>query len=166
MERKFTLPTREELLAQNCPYGITSDGDPFGCETTEWLRTQPDSVIFSSSNPDEAGNEMVGVVEVPGRDCLFAVWLQNTVEGEIDDRVMYAISRDGKIWTKARRLAGCRPGMSAEDDMASCPYAMCADNGRIYVFYTQETAESRSLAKSRVAGRMTGPQMCRPGRSR
>lgn len=154
MERSFTLPTREELLAQGCPYGMTTDGDPFGSESTEWLRTNPDSVIYSSSNPHEAGNEMIGVIEVPSRDCLFAVWLQNTVEGEVDDRVMYSVSRDGKIWKPARRLVGCRPGMAGKDYMASCPYAMCADNGRIYVFYTQETEESRPL------GRMTGLQMC------
>lgn len=161
MNRSFTLPTREELIVLGYPYGKTASNDPFGCETTEWLRTAPDSVLYSSSNPWEAGNEALGVVEVPGRDCLFAVWHQDSVEGDVDCRIMYATSKDGKHWSPARQLAGCCPGKKDEDYLASIPYVACADNGRIYVFYIQETAYAQELGISRALARMTGPQMCR-----
>lgn len=153
----YKLPTSEELREANFPYGKTSSENiPCGRESTEWLRTDPDAVIYIPSITAAGGNEGVQVVEVPGRDCLFAIWHQDSVEGSRDGRIMYSRSKDGQIWEEACMLAGVNPGMEETEYMALFPYSIATPSGRIYVFYVQHNEESRKLLVPH-----TGFQMCR-----
>jgi len=150
----YKLPTRQELLEAGSPYGQIYNGTPRGRMDTEWLRTNPDVVVYTSNEPERGGNEIVQVVEVPGRDCLFCVWHQDSIEMSWDHRIMYSRSKDGNIWEEGRMLVGCRPGKIGEDYMAGLPYVIATPSGRIYVFWTQETEESRPI------GRLWGIQRC------
>lgn len=141
----YKLPTRQELLDAGAPYGITKEGSPLGREDTEWLRTEPDVVVYTPDILEEGGNEMVCVEEVPVHNCMFAVWQQNSWEGSSNDRVLYSRSKDGKIWEKAKMLAGVRPGKGDVDCVASCPFMAAAPSGRIYVFYIAHTEPIKEI---------------------
>lgn len=153
----YKLVTKQELLDASAPYGITVEGIPLGREDTEWLRTDPDVVIYTSGGDLGGGNELLSVEVIPVHDCLFAVWQQNTVEGSSDDRVMYSRSKDGRIWEKARMLAGVRPGKSGEDCIASGPFMTAAPSGRIYVFYISHAEPLKEMVPY---GYLTGRLMC------
>ncbi len=153
----YRLPTSDELRKAGFPYGKTpSENIPCGRESTEWLRTDPDAVVYLPSGTASGGNEMVHVTEVPGRDCLFAVWHQDSVEGARDGRILYSRSRDGQIWEEARMLAGVTPGREETEYMALAPYPIATPSGRIYVFYVQHTEASRRMLVPHI-----GLQMCR-----
>ena len=118
----YRLPTSEELRKAGFPYGKTrTESIPHGRESTEWLRTDPDAVIYIPATAAEGGNEMVHVTEVPGKDCLFAVWHQDSIEGARDGRILYSRSRDGQIWEEARFLAGAAPGKEETEHGADKP---------------------------------------------
>ena len=40
------LPTREELIAQGYPFGMVTEGIPFGDSAVEWMRTAPDVKVY------------------------------------------------------------------------------------------------------------------------
>ena len=151
----YELSTSRQLIEAGMPYGKNEAGYPCGREATEWLRTEPDAVVFLPTAAEESGNEHVQVLEVPGKDCLFAVWLQNTREGAPDSRIVYSRSKDGQIWMEPRILAGIDPGEAGEGYMAWIPCSIASPSGRIYVIYTQEVEESRLLPL------YTGLLMCR-----
>jgi len=135
----YKLPTKQQLLDAGAPYGSMPNGYPKGMEATEWLRTEPDAVIFipDTGVPADSANEHIHVAEVPGKDCLFAVWQQNTIEGSANTRVVYSRSRDGQIFEPPKMLAGVRPGKEKEDILACHPFMVAAPTGRIYTFYVR-----------------------------
>lgn len=50
------LPTREELVAQNYPYGMSAPGIPMGNPEVEWQRSQPDVVVYRPQMPAYDGD--------------------------------------------------------------------------------------------------------------
>ena len=65
----------------------------------EWLRTNPDVVVYLPKGKEDGDNEHFLVFEAPHSDELLALWTQSSVEGKGDNRAVIARSMDGKHWT-------------------------------------------------------------------
>ncbi len=103
----------------------------------EAQRTRPDRIVYVPQGLDgparDSGNEHSLVSEHP-QGGLFAVWTQSTHEGEPDQRVVFARSRDdGRTWTAPKLLAGPGGGRG----IASWQFPLIARSGRIYVCYNR-----------------------------
>lgn len=109
-----------------------------GLFQAEVQRTHPDRIVYVPRGIDgttqDSGNEHFLVSEHP-QGGLFAVWTQSTHEGEPDQRVVFARSRDeGHTWTAPRVLAG--PGVGGAS-IASWQFPLVSRAGRIYVGFNR-----------------------------
>lgn len=107
--------------------------------TLELQRTHPDYRVYQPRSLDghthEGGNEHFLVFDGPD-GSLMAVWTQSSFEGEADQRIVFARSRDeGQTWTAPRVIAGPPPGTIG--NMASWGFPLVSKRGRIYVLYSR-----------------------------
>lgn len=119
----------------------------FGQENTnekflekEWLRTNPDVIVYLPKGETDGDNEHFLVFEAPNSKELLALWTQSSVEGRGDNRAMLARSRNGKKWSDPVIIAGKGPGKI--EAQASWAFPIVSEKGRIYCFYTKEIEKS------------------------
>jgi hypothetical protein len=103
------------------------------CYTDDWKRTHPDFVVYLPPKRDgrDGDNEHLLVFETPKGD-LMAFWTQGTDEGDPDQHVVYARSRDGGVtWSQPSEIDGPTesPGL-----IASWAFPVISKTGRIYCF--------------------------------
>lgn len=118
--------------------------------------TKPDFVVFvpevSGSEVTDTGNEHFLVFDGPDHS-LMAVWTQSTREGQPDQHIVFAQSKDkGKTWTKPRVIAG--PAKPGEGLMASWAFPLVSKSGRIYVLFSQSVGKVDTFPHT--TGRLTG----------
>jgi hypothetical protein len=118
----------------------------------ELQRTHPDYVVYKPRRLDgsshEGGNEHFLVFDGPD-GSLMAVWTQSSFEGQPDQRIAFARSRDeGRTWSAPRVIAGPEPG--ATGNMASWGFPLVSKRGRIYVLY------NRHIGINDIWGHTTG----------
>lgn len=106
---------------------------------TEINRTRPDYVVYRPQSADgsthDTGNEHFLVFDGPD-GSLMAVWTQSTMEGQPDQRIVFARSDDeGTTWT-APRVIAC-PVPPTAGSMASWGFPLVSASGRIYVIYSR-----------------------------
>jgi hypothetical protein len=104
----------------------------------EWLRTEPDVVVYVPQGEQyhDTDNEHFLVFPAPRSDELLAMWTQSSCEGRGDNRIMLARSADAQTWSEPAMIAGTTP--STGERQASWGFPVVADSGRIYCFYTRE----------------------------
>jgi len=103
----------------------------------EWLRTNPDVIVYLPKGKNDGDNEHFLVFEAPKSDELLAIWTQSSVEGHGDNRAVLARSRNGREWSKPIVLAGKGPGRS-DKRQASWAFPIVSAKGRIYCFFNKE----------------------------
>lgn len=104
----------------------------------EVQRTHPDHIVYVPQSLDgsthDTGNEHFLVSEHP-QGGLFAVWTQSSYEGEPDQRVVFARSRDGgETWSAPKLIAG--PTENGKG-IASWQFPLISKSGRIYLYYNR-----------------------------
>lgn len=105
----------------------------------EIQRTKPDFIVYKPRSADgstaDTGNEHFLVFDGPD-GSLMAVWTQSSFEGQPDQRIVFAASRDeGQSWTAPRVIAGPAPGSSG--GMSSWGFPLVSKRGRIYAIYNR-----------------------------
>lgn len=89
-------------------------------------------------------NEAGSVVMLPSGEW-FATWSQGSFEAALDERIVWAVSRDtGRTWTEPRQIAG---STSQFRRAYGCPFAI-PSSGRIYVFLHEGRQHGAALAAS------------------
>jgi len=116
----------------------------------EWLRSEPDIVVFRPRTNEEGDNEHFLVFEAPKSNELLAIWTQSSVEGRGDNRAVFARSKNGKDWSEPTVIAG--KGLGRNEGQASWAFPIVSKNGRIYCFYTKELDKVDSRQMSGVMG--------------
>jgi hypothetical protein len=108
--------------------------------STEWKRSDPDIVVYlpRPGGTDDQDNEHFLVIESPSGNELLAFWTQSSSEAYGDNHIMLARSSDGETWTDPIRIAGV--GTSPGAMQASWQVPIVTRNGRLYCFFTKETA--------------------------
>ena len=123
---------------------------------TELKATRPDYVVFVPEVTDDrvsdTGNEHFLVFDGPD-GSLMAIWTQSTSEGQPDQHIVFAQSRDeGQTWTRRGSLPGRRrPG---QGHMASWGFPLVSRTGRIYVLYSQNVGKFDTFPHT--TGRLDG----------
>lgn len=122
----------------------------------EWLRTQPDIVIYlpdETKSPGET-NQHLNVVLTP-KGAYLATWTSGTYEGAPDQRVLYSRSEDGGLtWSKPEVIDGAAPEDEPGTGMASWQFLVVAGN-RIWCFYNKNVGIDDARASD------TGVLRCR-----
>ncbi len=118
--------------------------------------THPDFAVFVPSIDDAAvsqtGNEHFLVFDGPDKS-LMAVWTQSTREGQADQHIVFARSKDeGTTWSPPRIVAG--PSKSGKGNIASWAFPLVSKAGRIYVIYSQSVGKFDTFFHT--TGQMTG----------
>src|SRR5947207_8542670 len=95
--------------------------------------TKPDYVAFiprvNDPNINDTGNEHFLVFDGPD-GSLMAIWTQSTGEGNPDQHIVFAQSRDdGKTWSTPKLI--CGPAKPGQGLIASWAYPMVSKSGRI-----------------------------------
>ena len=111
----------------------------------EWLRTNPDLVIYvpePKGDYDET-NQHFNVVATPS-GAFLATWTAATAESDPDQRVVFSRSIDrGKTWTPPQTIDGAAPDDKPGDGLASWQFLIVAKGilpgggTRIWCFYTK-----------------------------
>ncbi len=117
----------------------------------EWLRTNPDAIVYLPKGENDGDNEHFLVFEAPLSDEFLAIWTQSSVEGRGDNRAVFARSKNGKKWSEPIVIVGKGPGRS-DKRQASWAFPIVSKKGRIYCFYTKETEKSDLRNHSGVMG--------------
>lgn len=104
-------------------------------------RTRPDYVVYIPKSDDrstgsgDTGNEHF-LVEPLADGRLFAVWTQSTSEGQPDQHIVIAYSKDqGRTWTAPKTIASRNE--SRGTGMTSWAFPLISKRGRIYVIYNR-----------------------------
>lgn len=105
--------------------------------------TKPDFVVFvpqvTDAGVSDTGNEHFLVFDGPD-GSLMAVWTQSTFEGQPDQHIVFAQSKDeGQTWSRPRIIAG--PAKAGRGLMASWGFPLVSKSGRIYVLYSQHVGK-------------------------
>lgn len=132
------LPTREELIAQGYPFGMVTEGIPFGDSAVEWMRTAPDVKVYipeKDMGPD-CDNCVLAVTPTPDGKELLAIWTQSSAECFGDNHIVIARTDDGENWSAPQTVIGAR---SREEKQSSWGMPMYTRSGRLYIFYIQES---------------------------
>ncbi|MDR3261393.1 MAG: exo-alpha-sialidase [Tannerella sp.] len=116
----------------------------------EWLRTNPDVVVYLPDGEENGDNEHFLVFEAPKSDELLAIWTQSSVEGHGDNRAVIARSKDGKNWSPPQTIAG--KSIDRLEGQASWAFPVVSLQGRIYCFFTKETQNPDTRQHSGVMG--------------
>lgn len=119
------------------------------------LFMRPDYVVFVPKQHREIVgdryNDHFQVFDKPD-GTLFAAWTQATREGDIDQHICFARSRDkGKTWTEPTILAGS-PNNVNPQPIASWQQPMVSTSGRIYVLWNQRVSND-SLHRGIMVGK-------------
>jgi hypothetical protein len=104
----------------------------------EWLRTNPDAIVYLPNNKEDGDNEHFLVFNAPLSDELLAIWTQSSVEGNGDNRAVFSRSKDGISWQPPVVIAG--KGLGRGGNQASWAFPVVSKLGRIYCFFTKEIA--------------------------
>ncbi|MCC7494255.1 MAG: exo-alpha-sialidase [Fimbriimonadaceae bacterium] len=104
------------------------------------LTLQPDYVVFVPQQRREIVgdryNDHFQVFDKPD-GTLFAAWTQATAEGEVDQHICFARSRDrGRTWSAPLILAGS-PNYVNPQPIASWQQPLVSKSGRIYLLWNQ-----------------------------
>ena len=146
-------PSREDAQAPKSPTGkagaaraeplpdlTVAPADKLRALAPATLRsTGPDFVAYVPRVEDgqvgDTGNEHFMVFQGPDKS-LMTIWSQSSFEGQGDQHIVFARSRDqGKTWSAPKIIAGpARPG---EGFSASWAVPLVSKSGRIYVIYCQ-----------------------------
>ncbi len=118
----------------------------------EWLRTDPDVIVYLPRGVNDGDNEHFQVFKAPKSEELLAIWTQSSVEGRGDNRAVIARSMDGVIWSDPVTIKGKGPGR--DEGQASWAFPVVAKTGRIYCFYTKELDKIDARQSSGVMGTM------------
>lgn len=118
--------------------------------TEEWLRTNPDIVVFKPTADTEGDNEHFLVFEAPKSNELLAIWTQSSVEGRGDNRAVIARSKNGIEWSDPVVIAGKGSGRS--ERQASWAFPVVSKKGRLYCFYNKEIDKVDARQMSGVMG--------------
>lgn len=105
----------------------------------EWLRTNPDLVIYvPAPRPDaDETNQHFNVIPTPA-GALLATWTTATAEGDPDQRVVFSRSTDlGKTWTPPQKIDGAGPNDEPGTGMASWQFLVVGAQSRIWCFYNK-----------------------------
>jgi len=118
--------------------------------------THPDFVVFvprvTGTGVSDTGNEHFLVFDGPD-GSLMAVWTQSTHEGQPDQHIVFAQSRDeGRTWSTPRIIAG--PARAGQKPIASWAFPLVSRSGRIYVLYSQHVGKFDTFYHT--TGRMDG----------
>lgn len=132
------LPSGRELIENGYPYGMAVEGIPFGDCNVEYLRTNPDIIVFQpvGDRKYDNDNEHFLVIESPDKQGLLAFWTQSSCEGWGDNHLVMARSSNGEDWSAPKRIAGKADDGSGKQ--ASWGFPVVNNQGRIYCFYTKE----------------------------
>ena len=132
------LFSRNELIEMGYPFGKYGKDVPLGDPDIEWKRSNPDVTVFVpvGSGIYNGDNEHFLVFESPGKDELLALWTQSSCEGNGDNHLVLARSKDGVNWSNPKYLVGAKYGMGGFQ--ASWGFPIVSKKGRIYIFYTKE----------------------------
>jgi len=109
-----------------------------GLMAEEWRRSKPDIVVYLPKGNSDGDNEHFLVFEAPKSDALLAMWTQSSCEGRGDNRTALARSQDGMTWSAPNIIAGTPPGKKG--GQAGWAFPVVSKRGRIYCFYTKQTA--------------------------
>lgn len=107
------------------------------------LFMRPDYVVFIPKQRREIVgdryNDHFQVFDKPD-GTLFAAWTQATKEGDVDQHICFARSRDkGKTWTAPTILAGS-PNNVNPQPIASWQQPMVSKSGRVYLLWNQRVS--------------------------
>lgn len=116
----------------------------------EWLRTNPDVVVYLPDGKEDGDNEHFLVFDAPHSKELLAIWTQSSVEGHGDNRAVIARSEDGQNWSSPIVIAG--KSIDRPEGQASWAFPVVSKKGRIYCFYTKETQNPDTRQHSGVMG--------------
>ncbi len=116
----------------------------------EWLRTNPDAIVYLPKGENDGDNEHFLVFEAPKSDELLALWTQSSVEGRGDNRAVLARSMDGLSWSDPVVITGKGPGRN--DAQASWAFPVVSEKGRIYCFFNKEIDQIDRKQSSGVMG--------------
>ncbi len=154
------LPTREELVAQNYPYGMSAPGIPMGNPEVEWQRSQPDVVVYRPQMPAYDGdNEHFLVFESSKWDGLLAIWTQSSCEGHGDNHIMFSRSDTSQTqWEKPRRIAGKQEDGAGVQ--VSWAFPVVSRGGRIYVFAVHEIPHDKLQGYDAAQKQSSGNIVC------
>lgn len=150
------FPFASKALAAIRSLGSTKlDPTQYRCYTDEWLRTDPDLVVYLPAKPGgrDGDNEHFLVDYTPKGDLL-AIWTQGTSESAPDNRVVCARSSDGgKTWSAPSEIDGPTegPGLTA-----SWGFPVISRSGRIYCFYNKNSNGAADRGPT-----MTGVMRCK-----
>jgi len=142
--------------AETKPGVIASPGELKARIPQQLRSTQPDFVVFVPTVTDDAvsdtGNEHFLVFDGPD-GSLMTIWTQSTHEGQPDQHIVFAQSRDeGRTWSKPRIIAG--PAKAGQGNMASWAFPLVSRTGRIYVLYSQNVGKFDTFPHT--TGRLDG----------
>ena len=136
---------------------VVSASIMFGQENTngkdlkkEWLRTNPDVIVYLPKEENDGDNEHFLVFKAPKSDELLALWTQSSVEGRGDNRAVLARSSNGREWSDPMVIAGKGPERS--EPQASWAFPVVSEKGRIYCFYNKEIDQIDMKQVSGVMG--------------
>jgi len=116
----------------------------------EWLRTNPDVIVYLPKGKNDGDNEHFLVFEAPKSDELLAIWTQSSVEGRGDNRAVLARSSNGGEWSDPVVLAG--KGPVRDEAQASWAFPVVSAKGRIYCFFNKEIDHIDRKQSSGVMG--------------
>jgi len=134
---EIKLPSRQELIEQGYPYGMAAPDIPMGNPENEWMRSNPDIVMYRPLKDEyDNDNEHFLVVEAPKSDELLAFWTQSSCEGRGDNHLVVARSKNAVDWSSPEYICGYKEGI--DDKQASWGFPVISSDGRIYLFYTRE----------------------------
>ena len=105
------------------------------CYTDDWLRTNPDYVIYLPKTPGERDEyaDHIHVFYTPGGD-LMCIWTQAAYESAPDMRVVYSRSQDGgKTWLPIQVIDEPKH----KNITPALGFPLISRSGRMYCLYNQ-----------------------------
>lgn len=104
----------------------------------EYLRTNPDEVVFVPKNDKDGDNEHFFVFIAPKNDDLIRLWTQSSNEGNGDNRLMLSRPSDGgSKWSAPKIIIEAEPGHNGKKlgGQASKGFPIINKHERIYIFF-------------------------------
>lgn len=119
--------------------------------------TNPEYIVYTPKiEPEKLGdtyNDHFQVFNKPD-GAHFVVWTQATIEGALDQHIVFSRSTDkGKTWSQPKVIAGS-PTLNSGTPIASWGLPLVSKSGRIYIIYNQYVGKSSWLRQH--TGLMTG----------
>lgn len=111
--------------------------DPPDKQQSEWLRSQPDRVVYipRGGTWNDGDNEHFLVFPSHDNQELLAIWTQSTREGFGDNHLVIARSRQGVKWSDPEWIIGTHK--NTDEFQASWGFPVVSRSGKIYCFFTR-----------------------------